>query len=200
VFEYLNKIIFGKNPFIPLERRLLLLLLFAGILLGVVGSSINVILGMPPALLLAGYGISLLIFLLFRRVIRSGEIHDYSLVMFVAIIVFFPIQYLLNGGRDSANATFAFILLVLMYFVLSPFYAKLSFVILVGEFIILSFLEHLFPQIVTPYSDVTQRFVDVLVGNLLYFFMLVFTLSIIKNAYDFQIRKGELQNEELKKT
>ncbi len=198
MLENLKKLFLGKNPFIPIEKRMFILLLIMAILLGIIGSTINIILDLPAILIIAGFSIPLMMLVIAYRVLIQKIERNYSSLIFWVFIAFFPLQYTLNGGRNSNNLTLLYVAITLLFFILSGKYGKWFFAVLVTEYVTLSIIEFMYPQIINGYASETQRFIDVLSGNLLYLFILFVALFIIKNVYNFQIQRGIVQNDHLK--
>lgn len=182
MIKYIRDLAFGKNPYVTLQKRVLIMMMLAGILLGIVGNTINIALALPFELLIAGTIVPLILLYLVYRVVYGRKEKEYTSAVGWVLLVFFPVQWTMNGGRDSNTPTLFFFAITLLLFILPQKRLYLHAVLLSTEFILLYFVDQFLPHMIVPYTSDTQRFYDLLLGNTLYLALLIYTASVIRKV------------------
>jgi two-component system, cell cycle sensor histidine kinase and response regulator CckA len=181
-----SRLIFGSFPESSLNRRLFLLILFVSILFAIIGNIANILLDLGFYLILATSIVILILTYYFFKLRKLENLERYESLPFILSIITFISLYLLNGGYDGNTLSLMIVYFVAIYTISSSGQKRRVFItyLVMIPFIIL--VQYIYPNVVFPYSDKLQRFIDVFVGNILYFLLLSYIVSTILKNYEFE--------------
>jgi len=197
--KHINKIIFGDNKEISLDRTVFIIITIALFFIGVSGNIINIILDFSIGLILIT-AIAIIVVLFFYFIARNSKNYKKyvipGLVLSILFIIFF---WFLNDGYNGNTINLMFIFFIGIFIIIP---AKMRFIFFITFTLIFSFLafsHHYYPEYITQYKNEKQRFFDLLIGNITYFIFLYFILDTILKKYINENNKVKTINEELER-
>ncbi|GEM_PF-3116113 len=181
-----------------LERRIHILITFLTLIIIFAGSVANVLLGMNmwATIITAA---SFIIVVIFFIIARHEKHYQWSIVpLFIISVVLLSTVWFLNAGYDGNIINLMFVYFMGMYTIIQKKYKTIVFLTFLTMFSSLVVIQYSFPELVIPYDNKEQRFVDLLAGNILYFFFIYFIINIIIKSYTAENNEVAVMNEQLK--
>lgn len=126
----------------------------------------------------------------FRKLYQSLVV-SYHIVIVIALTVI----WFLNGGIEGPVGYFYFVAIVGAILFIKSFYNAIIFIL--GNFIILIFIDYSFPELVVPYSDRLSRYLDVCIGVCTVAFLISIGIQKLKKNYNIERQKVEEQKQQL---
>ena len=189
----------GTNEEVSLQRKLYLLINLITILISSIGLISNLIQGMNlwSSVVII---ISIIVVLSFYIYARNNNKKELLLIpLFISSLVLLTIGWFTNGGYDGSIISLMFIFFIAIYFLVKKKHRLLVFVSFLILYSVLVLTQYYNPKIVIPYDNSEQRLVDILIGGVLYMFLLYAFISIITRSYESENKKVVIINEQLKR-
>lgn len=179
-----------------LKRKLFLLINLLTIILLVIGIITNIIVEMS----IWASAINLIaIFILsyfYYHCRFSASIDKFIIPLLIISFVLLGLGWITNGGYDSNITLLIFIFYLSFSSVLKPKLRILTLFLFLIFYTVLVTSQYYFPNIIIPYDNQFQRFIDMLFGGLVYFLFIFFINKMIINAYESD--KGKLEEINIK--
>lgn len=180
-----------------LKRKLFLLINLLTIILLVIGIITNTIVGMS----IWASGINLLAIIIlsyfYYHARNSEKIDKFITPLLVISFVLLGLGWITNGGYDSNITLLIFIFYLSFSSVLKPKLRLFTLFLFLIFYALLVISQYYFPNIIIPYDNQFQRFIDMLFGGLVYFLFIYFINKMIIGAYESDKSKLEEINIQL---
>ncbi|MCX6146800.1 MAG: PAS domain S-box protein [Candidatus Kapabacteria bacterium] len=180
-----------------MDRKILILINFITIIFIVFGIAANYLLNLSiwgTIVMIC----ALFVIIYFLNLSRNSQHYKkITFPLFIISLIFLTMMWFLNGGYDGNIGYLIFVYFIAIYSVAEKKYKKtvfLSYLILYSSLVA---IHYYFPQFITPYDNIHQRFVDLFVGGILYFLLLYYIIDIILKNYALENFKVNQINEEL---
>ncbi len=188
---------FMKDPAMPLRQKIFILLTFFAMIIVLVGLIANILLDMNVWTTLLTL-IALAITFVFFRLSQSYKDYKKLITPFTIIcLVLIPTAWFVNAGWNSNIISLMFVVFTGLYTISDRKYRSTVFATLFTMMISLMTVQHYYPELIIPYADNHQRFVDLMLGNSVYFIFLYYIIELFISSYVDENAKVYQVNSEL---
>jgi two-component system, sensor histidine kinase and response regulator len=197
MFEKYKNFVFGNELTFDLQKRIFLLITHLSILIGLVGIIINIILGLEIFLTVVTI-LTVLIVIYFHIKVRNSKFNFYyALTFFLTSIIVFSLLWFYNGGYNGNTIVLFFVYYVAIVTILPAKLRFFSFIVYALLILTLMLGHFYFPGLVSDYGTQPNRFIDLIIGYLLYLILAYNIQNIILKNYEKDREHINIQNEQL---
>jgi signal transduction histidine kinase len=197
LFERYKEIVFGNETTFDVQKRVFLLITHISIIIGIVGVIVDIVLNLGYFLTIVT-AVTVLLIILFHINVRNSHLSlKYSLAFFFLSIIVFSLLWFYNGGYNGNNIILIFVYFIVIVTILPKNFRLFALIIYALFIASLTFVNYHYPQLVVPYQNDYQRYIDLMLGYFMYL-ILVFSIqnTILKN-YEADRQKISIQKEQL---
>lgn len=199
VGDRINKLIFGNEEELPLERKTFMLITFLSAIILVTATFTNILLDMNTWLIVLTI-VATVILGTFYVFSRFTPYYKYLIIpLFISVIILLTSCWIYNAGYDSSNMLFVIAAFLGMFTIVPNKYRQIVFLVFLTFSSGLITLQYFFPNLVIPYDNDKQRFADVLLGNIIYITFIYLIIYLIIKNYIAENKKTFAVNVELSK-
>lgn len=179
---------------IGFENYIILVLTFLIMNIGILGSIINLALGLSKLTVLSTIAITIIFILiyLFSRILNKYILSKYLLLSLSLIVVNF--QWFINYG-SSGPILYLFVILESFILILFVRWERILFTsIIFTNVTILFIIEYYYPSSIGKYPSEASRLIDLYTGMLIYLMLGILLLNLAINFYRKQKEKAQLSD------
>jgi PAS domain S-box-containing protein len=183
----ISLLIYGCDPeTLPIDRRLFILLTFSSFFIGLAGGVINPLTGMGAAVT-AVTGVAAMVVGGFYIAARTSSDYYVLYIPFVAVaLVAIAAVWFTNGGYNGNLVMLIPVVFVLLHMAARPHHRRLVLLMFIAATCGLIVVQYAQPGWITGYSSESQRFVDLILGAVVYLTMQYVAIRIITSTYEKQ--------------
>ena len=142
--------------------------------------------------------LTVLALVLFHTKVRNSKLEtQYALGFFLISIVVFSLLWFYNGGYNGNIILLIFVYFTVIVTILPAKLRLLSIIVYAILITALTLLHYYYPNLVTTYASESNRFIDLIVGYIMYLILAYNIQNIILKNYDKDHKKINLQNDQL---
>lgn len=197
IIKAYKKLIFGEDKSFDVQKKVFLLITHITIIIGLVGVAVDIILDLGFFLTLVTI-LTVLLVVYFHIIVRRSTLKvKYSVALFIITLVVFPFLWIYNGGYDGNNIILIFVYFIVMVTILPPKLRLTAFVTYTLMIIGLTITHYYYPNLVTHYEDSYHRFIDLMLGYVMYLILAFSIQSLILRNYEIERGRANSQNDQL---
>ena len=197
IIKAYKKLIFGEDKSFDVQKKVFLLITHITIIIGLVGVAVDIILGLGFFLTLVTI-LTVLLVVYFHIIVRRSTLKvKYSVALFIITLVVFPFLWIYNGGYDGNNIILIFVYFIVMVTILPPKLRLTAFVTYTLMIVGLTITHYYYPNLVTHYEDSYHRFIDLMLGYVMYLILAFSIQSLILRNYEIERGRANSQNDQL---
>lgn len=197
LFNRYKKFVFGNDATFDVQKRVFLLITHISIIIGIVGVIVDVILDLGYFLTI-GTAVVVLLVTWFQIKVRNSHLKiKYSFAFFILSIVVFSFLWFYNGGYNGNNIILIFVYFIVIITILPAKFRVYAFIIYALFITLLTYIHYHYPQLVVPYQNDYQRYVDLMLGYFMYLFLVYIIQNTILKNYEADRHKINIQKEQL---
>lgn len=192
-----KKLIFGEERSFDVQKKVFLLITHITILIGFVGVAVDIILDLGFFLTLVTF-LTVLVVTYFHVIVRRSSLKTgHSLALFLITLFVFPLLWFYNGGYDGNNIILIFVYFIVMVTILPPRLRVIAFFIYTFMIVGLTITHYYYPNLVTHYEDSYHRFIDLILGYVMYLVLAFSIQNLILRNYEIDRGRVNSQNDQL---
>ena len=192
-----KRLIFGEEKSFDVQKKVFLLITHITILIGFVGIAVDIILDLGFFLTLVTL-LTVLLVTYFHIIVRRSSLKaGHSLALFLITLVVFPLLWFYNGGYDGNNIILIFVYFIVMVTILPIRLRLAAFFIYTIMILGLTITHYYYPNLVTHYEDGYHRFIDLILGYVMYLVLAFSIQSLILRNYEIERGRVNSQNDQL---
>jgi PAS domain S-box-containing protein len=192
-----TRIIFGNYEELSLERRIQILLNFITIFIIMAGFAVNFLSGMNAWSNIVN-SVALLIIIYFYLLARSSKYYKRTVIpLFVSSLILIIMGWFTNAGYNGNLSMLLFVYCLAIYTIVEDKHRGIVFFTTIIVYACLILVNYFYPHLIIQYNNDQQRFVDLLVGGIIYLLFLYSIIHIIVKNFKTENRKIASINEEL---
>lgn len=197
IIKAYKKLIFGEDKSFDVQKKVFLLITHITIIIGLVGIAVDIILDLGFFLTLVTI-LTVLLVVYFHIIVRRSTLKvKYSVALFIITLVVFPFLWIYNGGYDGNNIILIFVYFIVMVTILPPKLRLTAFVTYTLMIVGLTITHYYYPNLVTHYEDSYHRFIDLMLGYVMYLILAFSIQSLILRNYEIERGRANSQNDQL---
>lgn len=197
IIKAYKKLIFGEDKSFDVQKKVFLLITHITIIIGLVGVAVDIILDLGFFLTLVTI-LTVLLVVYFHIIVRRSTLKvKYSVALFIITLVVFPFLWIYNGGYDGNNIILIFVYFIVMVTILPPKLRLTAFVTYTLMIVGLTITHYYYPNLVTHYEDSYHRFIDLMLGYVMYLILAFSIQSLILRNYEIERGRANSQNDQL---
>jgi signal transduction histidine kinase len=189
---------FADAEKLPLENRLFLSAIIAGMLVSLVGAAVSIIASGHLSVLIIVISVFFFLVILYYFVRVKGVFKPF--VIPVIIITFFAISliWILDGGINGSNLFVGFVILVLGLIIVPHKHKKYILSLFVTLVIIIYLIQLLRPGLITNFASETNRWIDSLLTAVFSSFFLFLIIRFLHKHYTTEKYRAEESEKKLR--
>jgi len=192
-----KKLIFGEERSFDVQKKVFLLITHITILIGFVGVAVDIILDLGFFLTLVTF-LTVLVVTYFHVIVRRSSLKTgHSVALFLITLFVFPLLWFYNGGYDGNNIILIFVYFIVMVTILPPRLRVIAFFIYTFMIVGLTITHYYYPNLVTHYEDSYHRFIDLILGYVMYLVLAFSIQNLILRNYEIDRGRVNSQNDQL---
>jgi signal transduction histidine kinase len=192
-----KKLIFGEERSFDVQKKVFLLITHITILIGFVGVAVDIILDLGFFLTLVTF-LTVLVVTYFHVIVRRSSLKaGHSVALFLITLFVFPLLWFYNGGYDGNNIILIFVYFIVMVTILPPRLRVIAFFIYTFMIVGLTITHYYYPNLVTHYEDSYHRFIDLILGYVMYLVLAFSIQNLILRNYEIDRGRVNSQNDQL---
>lgn len=192
-----KRFVFGNNFFPEFERRIFLLVMHIAVLIALFGVFVDIALGFPPELILATLAAFFVLLFFHIKARNSKSFRVYIVVFFIVAVLVVCALWFLNSGYDGNTTLLLFMLFIVVLTVLPKSMRLTAYITFSVTGAVLMAVQHFYPQSIVSYYSQEQRFLDLLIGLLVYLAFAYKIHSAMLRNFSFEQEKVKLRNKQL---
>ena len=182
--NFLKNEIFGDIENTHIKPRIFILMCFITLILIIIGTITNLLLEISYWANVINVISFIVVFQFYRIGKKNKNIDRYTMPLFYVSIFLLGFAWITNGGYNSNITLLIFIYFFSLSSILDSKKRKNALYIYLTFYSILVVLSYYFPSLIIPYDNDYQRFIDILLGGIIYFIFIYHINKIIIEAYD----------------
>lgn len=180
-----------------MRRKVYILLTFLSSMIILVGLISNIALGLNIYANIVTF-IALMIVSALYYIARNRENYRYTIIpLFIASLVLLSLSWFVNAGYDGNLPSLFLLFFTAIYVIVSEKHRKLVFFFYTTTYASLIIIHYYYPHWIINYDNPQQRFIDLLIGGIIYSISMYFIIDIIVKNYKVEIDKNKQINLEL---
>lgn len=197
LFKRYKEIVFGSDATFDIQKRVFLLITHISIIIGIVGVIVDVVLDLGY-FLTVGTAFVVLMVIWFHVKVRKHHLKiGYSFAFFILSILSIGFLWFYNGGYNGNNIILIFVYFIVIITILPANFRVYAFIVYACFITLLTYIHYHYPQLVIPYQNDYQRYVDLMLGYFLYLFLVYIIQNTILKNYEADRHKINIQKEQL---
>lgn len=192
-----KRFVFGEDEIFDVQKTVFLLITHISLIIGIVGVAVDIILDLGLFLTLITI-LTIFLLLYFHIKVKNTKLElKYSLSFFFISLIILPVLWIFNGGYNGNNTILIFVYFTVIVTILPSKYRFYAFIIYLVMIISLTTTHFVYPEFVTGYENEKFRYVDLVLGAVLYLILVYIIHNTILINYELDRKKINDQNKEL---
>jgi signal transduction histidine kinase/ActR/RegA family two-component response regulator len=179
----LNIFFIGELGTFPLERKIHVLLTSIMLVIGLVGSLANLAFHTNFWSIVFTFGAVLIIVVFYILSNKLGYYKQTAMPLVLSSLPVLAVVWFTNAGYNGNIINLIFVSFLCMYIIALQQYRVLVFVLYLLLISALVLIQYIHPEWIISYENEKQRFVDIFVGNVMYFLFLYLIIRIVFDSY-----------------
>lgn len=197
ILKAYKSLIFGEDRGFDVQKKVFLLITHITIVIGFVGIAVDIILDLGLFLILVTL-LTVLVVTYFHVIVRRSSLKtSHSVALFFITLFVFPLLWFYNGGYDGNNIILIFVYFIVMVTILPARWRLTAFFIYALMILGLTITHYYFPHLVTHYKDSYHRFIDLILGYVMYLVLAFSIQNLILRNYEIDRGRVNSQNDQL---
>lgn len=197
IIKAYKSLIFGEDRGFDVQKKVFLLITHITIVIGFVGIAVDIILDLGLFLILVTF-LTVLVVTYFHVIVRRSSLKtSHSVALFFITLFVFPLLWFYNGGYDGNNIILIFVYFIVMVTILPARLRLTAFFIYALMILGLTITHYYFPHLVTHYKDSYHRFIDLILGYVMYLVLAFSIQNLILRNYEIDRGRVNSQNDQL---
>lgn len=197
LFKRYKEIVFGNDTVFDVQKKVFLLITHISIIIGLIGVIVDIVLNLGYFLTIVTAA-TVLVIVWFHINVRNTHLSlKYSLSFFLISIIVFSLLWFYNGGYNGNNIILIFVYFIVIITILPKNFRLFALIIYALFIASLTYVNYHYPQLVVPYQNDYQRYIDLMLGYFMYLILVYSIQNTILKNYEADRQKISIQKEQL---